>query len=475
VNGITGHRARYLLQESVTNTKNLHFNTVYHTRIDNHIEFTGGASYQSQKNNYYKKVLDLLGGDYFVDLNQFAERNYPLDTNANQNDLNRPNRIVRVGERYGWDYSIRINKVSGWAQAVFKYNKIDFFIATEISNTQFWRIGNVKNGLFPNNSFGKSSVNNFNNYTVKAGFTFKVDGRNYFYINESVLTRAPFFDNVFLSPRTRDTRQDNVTGEKIQGVEAGYILNAPKLKIRMSAYYTEFDNRVNVMSFYHDTYRNFINYAVSNINKLHYGTELGFEAKVFPNITVNAAAAIGRYYYNSRQFAVTTLDNDAGILSRDSVYSQDFRVGGTPQEAYSFGVTYRSPQFWFVSITGNYSGQIYLDVNPIRRTYRAVQDVDYKSPAWYSIINQQQFSSQTTLDIFWGYSWKLPKKWAIHNKSTFLVFNLGINNLLHNRNMITGGYEQLRFDFATHDVNKFPPKYYYSYGINYFASINLRF
>lgn len=84
------------------------------------------------------------------------------------------------------------------------------------------------------------------------------------------------------------------------------------------------------------------------------------------------------------------------------------------------------------------------------------------------------------LTFFGGYSWKLPKAYEINDKSTFLVFNLGINNLLNNKNIITGGFEQLRYDqqqIAADpvQVGKFPPRLFYAYGLNFFASATLRF
>jgi hypothetical protein len=474
VNGVTGHRSRYILQEAVTDTKKINFNTVYNVRVDDNFSFTSGASYQSLKNNYYKQILDLLGGDYFVDLNQFAERSYPSNPNASQNDVNRPNRIVKVGDKYGYDYDIHVNKTAGWAQGVFKYSWLDFYVALELSNTQFWRVGNVKSGLFPTNSFGKSTVYNFNNYALKGGLTFKIDGRNYLYASLSKMTKAPFFDNVYLSPRTRDNIQDNVKNEEITSVEGGYIINAPKIKLRFSAYYTEFLDQLNVMSFYHDTYRNFVNYAISNIDKVHSGLEFGFDVKPLPNVTIDGAAAVGRYNYNSRQLAITTLDNDASILSKDLVYSQDYRVGGTPQEAYSLGINYRSPKYWSVSLTGNYFDQMWLDPNPIRRTAGAVSGVVENSQLWNAILGQQQFEKQYTLDFFGSYSWKVPKSWGL-KKNTFVVFNAGVSNLLNNKEIISGGYEQLRYDFNEKNIGKFPPKYYYGYGLNYFVSTTIRF
>jgi hypothetical protein len=473
-NGTAGKRAMYMLSENVTESKRVNYNLVLNSRLGKNIEFTGGASYQWMKNNYYKQITDLLGADYHVDLNQFAERSYPNNPNANQNDMNRPNRIVKVGDRYSYDYDITIIKATAWAQAVLKFQKFDFFVASEFTYTDFWRTGNVKNGLFPTNSFGKSSDNEFNNIAIKAGATYKLNGINYFYVNGSYLTKAPFYDNVYVSVRTRDVRQDEITNETIKSLEGGYVLNAPKLKLRLTGYYTEFQNQMDVMSFYHDTYQNFVNYALTGINKLHFGGEFGFEAKVMPNVTINGAASIARFYYNSRQKATVTLDNDASVLSRDTVYSQNFRVGGTPQEAYTFGVRYQSPKFWSVSLNGNYFDQMWLDINPLRRTYSAVDGVAYKSDLWNGIIDQQKFNSQFTLDFYGTYSYKLPKSMGF-KKNVFLVLSAGISNLLDNQNIITGGYEQLRFDFKEREINKFPNKYYYSYGLNYSLSAALRF
>ncbi|MFY7964801.1 MAG: TonB-dependent receptor domain-containing protein [Chitinophagaceae bacterium] len=472
-NGVTGKRSRYVQFEYLTKTTRLNLNTVLNARIGDHTEFTGGASFQYQKNNNYKKIIDLLGGDYYVDLNQFAERINANNQSLPQSNLNNPNRIVKVGDDYGYNYDITINRALAWAQVVMKYNKLDYFASLEFSGTGFARNGNYKNGLFPNNSFGKAEWQIFKNYAFKTGFTYKLNGRNYFYGNIATLTKAPFFDNVYLSPRVRNTTQDKITNEDIRSVEAGYTLNAPKLKVRLTGYYTEFHNQMNVLTFFHDTYLNLVNYGITGINKTHSGGELGIEAKVLPNLTMNAAAAVGRYYYTSTQNSVTTIDNDASVVSRDVVYAKGYYVGGTPQQAYSVGFNYRSPKFWSVGITYNYFDDIYVEINPLRRTAAAVQGLKEGSPEWRAILDQTKLQSQSTVDMYASYSLKLPKSWSINKKNTFLAFSLSASNLLNNRTIIPFAFEQLRFDAS--EFEKFPGRYNYAYGVNYAASVSLRF
>jgi hypothetical protein len=474
-NDVYGRRSVYIVEERVTHTNKFNFNTVLNTSINKHIDLSAGLTYENQKNNYYKKVNDLLGGAFYVDINQFAQRDFGNDPMAVQNDVNNPNRILSVGDKFGYNYDINIQKTSEWVQTDVKLKKLEFFVSGEHSYTNFWRVGNVKSGLFPNNSYGKSKEQHFYNYAFKGGLTYKFTQGNYIFANVAYVTKAPFFENAYLAPRTRDFVQDDLKSEQIQTAEAGYVLIAPTVKFRATGYYTVFKNQVNVLTFYNDEVRNFVNYAVSDIGKVHMGVELGTEVIVYKGLTVNAAAAIGRYRYNTRQKATVTIDNSATVVSKDNIiYSKNFNVP-TPQEAYTVGLNYRSRKYWYVNVNFNYFDQMWLDFNPLRRTYAAVEGVDPTSAQWHSIIDQTKLKAQYTLDAFAGYSWLMNNRFKGLKKRTFMLFNVGVNNILNNTNIVSGGYEQLRFDFQNKDVNKFPSKSFYAYGLNYFASVGIRF
>ncbi len=480
VNGITGNnvsgrRAHYILEERVVNTTRFNASSTLNTAISEKVIFTAGINYQVQKNNYFKRIDDLLGADFYVDINQFAERDFPTNPFAGQNNMNTPNRILRKGDEFGYNYDIQIQKGGAWLQTIFKFNKIDIFIASEHSYTSFHRFGNYRSGMFKDNSYGKSKTYNFFNSSFKTGATYKIDGRNYVFVNGIYMSRAPFFENAFIAPRNRDFVQSNLTSENIASFEGGYVMNAPKVKIRANGYFTDIKNQMNVMTFYHDEYRNFVNYALSNIGKVHYGTELGVEAKIYKGLSVNAAAAIGRYRYTTRQKATVTVDNSYAVLDQDvTVYSKNYNLPA-PQECYTIGLDYRSPKFWFLTVNLNYFDRMFMDINPVRRTQTAVDGLEPGSLAWYRTIGQTRLPEQYTVDVFAGYSWLMNRRFTGLKKRTFLVFNLGINNILNNENIVSGGFEQLRYDFAEKNVNKFPDRRFYAYGLNFFASMGLRF
>lgn len=474
-NMITGRRSRYIIEERVADGKKLHINSTYNTSFSDNFQFSAGAGIMDQRTNYFKRVNDLLGGDFYLDVNQYAEQDFADSLNFIQNDVNRPNRVLRVGDRFGYDYDATIFKTNFWSQGQWKFDRVDVFAAAEISTTSYYRTGNVKNGLFQDNSFGDSEKQSFKNYSVKVGATYKINGRNYLFANASSATRAPFFENAFVSARTRNQLAPNLINEKIASFEGGYLLRAPRTKGRLVGYFTQFSDQTNTVSFYHSDYRNFVNYTLTNVDKRHVGVEFAIDQNLGNGLSANAVAAIGQYFYTDRPLATITIDNTSETLvDGETVYAKNFFVGGTPQSAYTVGLNYRAKKFWFVNLNFNYFDNIYLEFNPARRTEAAVDLVPEGSDQWNRILQQEKADGQFTVDFFGGKSWKLNDRFKSLKRNTFLVLNVGVSNLTNNKKLITGGFEQLRFDYTEKNPESFAPKYFYSFGTTYFVNLILR-
>ena len=465
-NDVTGNRSKYIVENRVTAQNVLKLNSILKHELNENIYLVSGLDVNVYRGDHYKELDDLLGGDFWLDIDKFAERDFE-DYNLAQSDLNHPNRIVKEGDIFGYRYLANINSYDVFSQAKFTYGKLNFYTGIKLSYTSLWRTGKMKNGKFPENSYGDSKKANFFNYSFKCGATYQITGRHFITTNLMYETRPPYFRNSFMSPRTRNTLVPDLKSESVMGGDLNYYIRLPFVTGRISGYYTKISNQTTLRSFYHDEYQSFINYVMTGIDKQMMGLELGLEFKLSPTLTATLVGAKGEYIYTSRPFATVVRDNSEEVIAENKVvYLKNYYIGNTPQTAGSVGFKYRSPKYWFVGFNANYFDDIYIVVNPERRTETAVDNLLPTDPQWDQMLNQEKFNSFYTVDLYGGKSWKIMHKY-------YLAVNLSVNNLLNSTDNKIGGYEQYRYNI--NNMNKFPPKYYYMYGLTYFLNVNLRF
>ncbi len=471
-NDVTGRFSQYIVEERRYDNTRLVASTNLQHIVSDKFGIYAGAHFSSQKNHNYKTVVDLLDGDFYVNWDKFAIQDFPNDAVAIQNDLNHPNQLVKEGDVFGYDFDENIRDFGAWGQANWTLPQFDIYAGLSASQTKFWRTGHMRNGKFPDNSFGDSEKFNFFNVGAKGGITYKIDGRNYFSASGLYQTRAPFIRNAMVSSRTRNEFVKNLEQEVILGGEAGYQYSAPYFKARVTAYYTQFNDGTRTRSFYHDEQRSFVNLTMTNIDKTHKGLELAVEGTVLPGFKLYAVAAIGQNRYSSRPVATISQDNNAELLEEDIIiYAGNYYVANGPQKAYTVGASYRSKNYWSFYLNVNYFDDVWIDFNPIRRTTAAVDLVEEGSPLWNSILDQENTGGAMTVNV------SVFKSILIKSfeEDVFLNLSFSINNALNNQEFITGGYEQLRFDFEEKDVDRFPNRYYYFQGLNYYFNVSIRF
>ncbi|MDX9695351.1 MAG: carboxypeptidase-like regulatory domain-containing protein [Bacteroidales bacterium] len=472
-NSITGNRSAYIVEDRKVGQHKIVASTVISHELTSNIKLKGGLDYNWLKARNYKEIEDLLGGDFWLDIDQFAERdNQTNDSTYIQSNLLKPNRLVKEGDRFGYDYYANISKFGFWAQGDFVYGNFDFYGGGGLSYTSFYRTGNMQNGRFPNDSYGDSEKQSFLNYQLNGGGTYKITGRHIVTANIAYLTRAPYFEDAYISPRTRDHVVEGLTNEKVFSVDANYIIRSPYIDGRLTGYYTTFKDQADVLSFYHDVERTFVNYAMSGIDKEHMGMELGLSVKPTSEISVNGVVALGQYIYTSRPKVTVGSDNEIELENEnDVVYYKNYYVEGTPQTAASLALRYNSPKFWWAEFSGSYYDRNYLSMNPARRTSTAIAGLDPNTEYGSSLINkitsEEKLPADFTLDFSGGKSWKIKKY--------YISLYARVNNILDNQEIRTGGYEQLRFDYVEKDIDKFAPVYYYMYGRTYYVILTLRF
>jgi hypothetical protein len=212
--------------------------------------------------------------------------------------------------------------------------------------------------------------------------------------------------------------------------------------------------------------QNFVNYAMTGVDHTYSGVELGFRYKLIPSLKLTGAFNKGYYLWASRPSVTITQNNSSEVVADDrTAYLENYRKGGMPQTVGSIGLKYEGSHNWFVGLDGNYFGDLYMPINPDRRTEAAVENYVEEDPQYQELIGQEKLDPAYTLDMIGGKSWRIGNK--------YLSLFLTVSNLLNDKSIRTGGYEQLRYDPS--DVGRFPNNYSYMYGRTYFAQLSYSF
>lgn len=472
---VTGKASKYILSERHYDKRQMGGSTYFKHEFLPNLIMTGGLAVSASRTQYYESVDDLLGGDYYYDINKYAEN---LENEECQTDLNNPNHVAKVGDIISYNYYAHRNYGRVWDQIDWLVGRFDLYLGLQAEFTQIWREGLWKSGSFPENSYGKDQMHNFFDPSAKAGVTFAINGRNHIVANFAYMTQAPQFRDIYVSPRTRHTVvEGDLKSERINAFDLSYLYRSPVFKFRLTGYYYTYQNLIWNRSFYcENVFLNtttsansytsqFINFIMTDINQKSLGVELGAEWKVTPTITLQAAAANGIHTYNNNPiFSVYDDNNTTAYIQNSVAYLKDYHVASGPETVASLGIKYNDPKNWWVSLNANYLANMYFDVNPYNHTEEGMLHYAQGDIRIEEVLNQTPMKPAFTLDFYGGVSYRY--------KGYYFLLNVSINNLLNNKSTILYGYEQLRFDANNPDM--FPDKYSYMYGINYFISLTVR-
>jgi hypothetical protein len=468
--------SRFVLYEDRNDEKSSTLNSNLTTQLSDNIIMSAGANYLSSKTKNFKNMLDLLGGNTFIDRSAFGRGD------QQQSDLNNPNRQIVVGEHYGYNYNINATRLDAFTQFKFIYKKIDFYLAQTFSNSSYQREGLYKNGYYPSDSFGKSKKVSLDNFGFKGGVTFKLNGRNFIDLNGIYMTKAPNTKDVFPNSRISNAVIPEVSNENIKSFDGSYIIKTPRFKGRLTGYFSEIMNATDISFYYADAIGSegaFVSEVITGINKKNKGIELGLEYQITSTLKITGVAAYGEYTFSSDPEVNLTNDASATIINLGKAKLTGYKQAGMPQQAYSFGIEYRDPKFWWIGTNANYLAESFIDVSGIKRTsnyYDYNIETNYK-PIDQNLANeylkQEKFNPFFLFNIVGGKSWKM--------RSTSIGLFATVNNIL-NSTYKTGGFEQSRNSNYTADYEDrqangsvFGSKYFYGYGRTYMVNLYLSF
>ncbi len=355
--GVNG--AETILRSSVNN----HFWTGLLTNATYKKEWlsiSGGVDLRYYKGKHYQEVVDLLGGQYYLDV---------------ASDINHPDKVTYVGDKVGyWDDGLVLWE-GLFGQAEADLGALTAFVAAAASNKSYSR---VEYFLEPNTNWKETYSGtqapwtNFLGFSIKGGANYNLNQNHNLFVNAGYFENQPDFRNVYYNY----TNDANTTApnEKVLSFELGYGYQSKILSGNLNGYYTTWDDKTRTISYTDNGVDKFAN--LTGINARHMGLELDFNSRPVRNLSLNGMLSLGDWKWMNDIVDVKFFDSNNNLVNTQSVYIRGVHVGDAAQITSALNVSYELIRGLKAGVDYNYYGKLYANFDPESRTSKPADGVN---------------------------------------------------------------------------------------------------
>ena len=389
-------QAFYMLSRRHSNSLVGTFNSTYTHQLTNDLRLTAGIGASRSRARQFQTVDDLLGANQWLDIDNFISRNVDLNTVDPRivlNNVNDTTTIRHNGDIWGHKFDLHITNANVFAQLEHQQGRLRTHFAVQGTYTSFYRFGHMENGRTwwlrheyetsggvrgqNVHSFGRGDTWWFIDPSVKAGFNYNIDNRNFISANILAETRAPVINNAFVNERTRDMIAPHLTNERILSYDLSYHFNHRTVRGRISGFRTHIHDRVDKTVYFDDMYSSLVSHVMSGSNRILQGIEAGFSIPLNREFTLNIAGTIADHRYTNNAHGI--INSESGLIAdeEDIVMTRGLRVSNGPQTAANIQLRYFR-RGWFADIVINYFDRSFVSFSPSRFTRSTFGNLPYE-------------------------------------------------------------------------------------------------
>ena len=469
-----GQDAMYYVQRAHDDQLTISLASKLEKQLSKNSSLNAGLQLARNVGMHYQTMDDLLGNAKFHNVNTYALKDYGSLSPKVLYDMNEGTASeVKVGDKFAYDYNLLVNKAQLWATYATDLRYTHLFVSGRVAGTTMQRDGKMRNGMAPDNSYGKSGTAKFLDGGGKAGANISLGKGHAIGLGVGYEWKAPTPRTAFSAAQINNDFVKDLKQEKILSAEAGYQYKSGSLSVNLNGYYAKMKDVTEQSLFYSDIESSFAYVSLSNIKKEYYGVELGLKVRATEWLDIKALGTVSEAKYTSNADMRMILSN-TGTYVDELCITDGMREGSTPLTAGSIDLSYHAHR-WYIDLIGNYYDNIYMYFAPISRRETEVPKTVVNNERVYDSPDQSKGDGGFMLDASIGRQFRLG-----HGRR--IGFNLMVTNLLNNIKICTGGMEQNRLDTKqeeerTNNAYRFQqsPRKFYANGINGMLMINYYF
>lgn len=438
------------------------------------LSLSGGLRMRIDRMTASNRLDDLLGASGLYDIDPYLIDDQYFGDKL-QNDLRYPDRIVRKGDDYGYNYDIRYASCEGWFMADSRNRRNERFggyVGLRAALIGFDRVGHYEKELFPGKaSYGASERQYFTEYTVQGGVSYRFSPKHRLGVDLLYGDAAPAAEDVFISVEYRNRTIDHPRPTNRLGGEFTYRFSGRLVGFEVRGYLLSTRGENTVRRYYDDVASVFSDMVITDMDKLYAGVELGCDVALTDRFALRMAFAQARNTYRNDPVVRIYSDKDGSVVAPDArSYLRGYRLGGSPQRVAAAELGYQGVRMWRVALSVNYVADNYVSLSPLNRMSR-VFDYAASPEDLERLVTQERFPEAFTINLFAYKTFRLGRG--------YLTVSGSVNNLANRRRIVYSGYEQMRLKRTGTGLNRsiepFGSKYLYAYPRTYYLTMSFRF
>ncbi|MBR6496104.1 MAG: hypothetical protein IKT28_03205 [Rikenellaceae bacterium] len=468
--GAEGVRSKHIVEQRVTSHKSLRANISAAHQFNKRLSVELFADAGLDRSDYYKVVADLLGGDYWLDIDTYLVDDVYYGDMV-QNNLPTPNRRVGEGDAFGYNYLINSKVVTTGVFARYQYGGVR--LAAQYSRSKLWvsRYGRYEKETFPGAlSVGRSEWRSFD----AESFSMSADYVNHnglkFLLKLASESKIPTYREIFIAPKNQNHFVDSPRSARFTSAEVGLAANRHWGTFRVTA----FSNRAKYVNYIVNQYdvitTRYSQFVTDNLSTKSWGLEVEATVEVTPQIEFAGFFSSGRYQYDSNPIFTQYDDRDGKVLNENIIAHISGRpVHYAPKHLLMGAVRWQAYRGLWADATISYTSPRSAKLDMLRRTDRIITLTD-KLDVRERLLTHTNLNEVCTIDLSVG------KRFNVRNHS--LTLTIGVNNLTDCR-IERYGYEQYHLTKVGSGYNRYYDaaeiKKCYDYGRNINFSVSYAF
>ena len=327
----------------------------FNTELNENLKFDVGFDLRSYTGIHYRRLVDLLGADAYVD-NDNINNTYNFTTETYEPSFsNILNVFKNVEEEEKIDYynEGKVHWEGLFGQLEYKKENVSAFLQAAGSNQSFQRI-DYFNYLDSDDEQTSDWVNILGG-NIKGGVNLNLSERHNVFVNGGYYSKQPSFDAIFLN-YVNDINE-NYKNEEILGFELGYGFRAERATFNLNLYRTSWAERFDRVS----TDDVDISANATGIKEIHSGIEGDIKYRALDNLRFSAMISLGNWEYSGN--ATASFYENQNLVATETLYLDGVKVGDAAQFTSRLGLQWDVFKNFTFDVSQFFADKLYANLS----------------------------------------------------------------------------------------------------------------